>query len=206
LWAMEQMARLNCHRVPILNTNHRVSGILTQSMIISLIDQNLTKLGDLRFEKVRDITGGLQQEVKIVQEDSTAISAFKTMTSLGISGLGVVSSTGALVDVISVRDLRGIGCKVEHFERLWFSVKRFKKEVRDEFPNQTPFFPITCILEDDIQSVIKKFNDGNLARVFVVNADMKPVHVITQCDILRVLIYRLGMEPPRKINALPLPY
>lgn len=202
LWAMEEMARLGCHRVPILDAGHKVHGLLTQSMLISLFDQNLIKFGMLRYAKVSEIQGGLGWSVKTVQEDSLAINAFKMMSTFNISGIAVVDSKGAIVDAITVRDLRHIGCKVEHFERLWHTVKSFKEQVRQEFKKQTPSVPITCSLNDTLETVIKKMDDGNIYRVWCCDANNIPIHVITQCDVLRLLLYKMGFEPIWTLSSL----
>ena len=101
----------------------------------------------------------------------------------GISGLGVTGDKGHLVDVLSVRDLRGLGVKAEHFERLWLSVRRYKEEVRKEFRRQTPPVPIHVTEDDSFERVISAMDDGNIHRVFVVRKEeggLKPTRVITQ--------------------------
>ena len=128
--------------------------------------------------------------------------------SQNLTGLGVTNSDGALVDIISVRDLRGIGVKAEHFQRLWHSVKRYKEAVRAEFKRQTPPTPIRVTADDTLQSVIKKMDDGNIHRVFVVERGVKkdstsgeagelwrPTHVITQRDVMRFLLFKMGLQP-----------
>lgn len=119
----------------------------------------------------------------------------------------MINAAGYLVDSISVRDLRGIGTQVEHFERLWHTVKQYKEEVRKEFPRQTPKTPIAVTLNDDVQTVIQRMDDGNIHRVFVVEKEaenqLKPLHVITQRDVLKLICFKCGLEPVWEPEPLP---
>ena len=249
--AVEQMARLGPHRVAILDRERRVVGILTQSMVISLIDQNKDNLGQFKDCRLREVLPALASQTICVQETTLTIDAFKLMatnvrhrqsmqcnqvslrkqehtadiaswprchiaaTSLpqGISGVAVTSRDGQLVDNISVRDLRGIGTQAEHFERLWHNVKKYKEEVRRQFSPQTPPHPIHVTLDDTVATVIARMDDGNVHRVFVVEKErrkketasgkqeeeweevMRPTHVITQRDMLRFLLFKMGLQP-----------
>ena len=124
-----------------------------------------------------------------------------------ISGIGVTDEKGHLVDVLSVRDLRGIGVKAEHFERLWQSVKRFKQETRAEFHPQTPSQPIYVTEADSFERVLHLMDDGNLHRTFVVekveDGGLKLTHVITQRDALRFLLFKMGLESVSDVEPLP---
>jgi len=199
LYAMEFMSRTGAHRVPQLNKFHKVVNILTQSMIISLFDQNLNRFGDIKQFKVSSMIPMLVQGLIVVQDSDLALNAFNKMVDKNISGLAVVNDSGVLVDTISIRDLRGIGTQADKYERLWLSVASFKEAVRREFKQQTPNKPITVDANNTFEDVIKAMDDGNIHRVFVVEKNSKgeslPSHVISQRDVIRVLLWRLGLEP-----------
>ena len=122
-----------------------------------------------------------------------------------ITGLGVTNSEGSLVDTLSVRDLRGMGVNAEHFERLWHTVARYKEEVRRDFKRQTPPKPIHVTRDDTLRHVITRMDDGNIHRVFVVEKQRReggsgeelwrPTHVITQRDVMRFLLFKMGLQP-----------
>lgn len=117
------MARISSHRVAILNAERKVTGLITQSMVISLLDQHLDRLGALASaHTVEEMCPGLYDELRLVHETDMALSAFKLMVSNNVSGLAVVNAAGELVDTISVRDLRGMGATAENWTNLWSSV------------------------------------------------------------------------------------
>jgi CBS domain-containing protein len=200
LYVIEQFARLGAHRTPILSpTDAKVTGILTQSMVISLIDQQMFQFGALRDISVSEITTGLNSNIKSVNMNSSAVEAFRLMIQMNISGLPVVNDEGVLEDTISVRDLRGIGPDSDNFDILFNSVSVFKEKCRKLFPSQTPRLPIHVLATDTFSRLVSNMRDGNIHRVIVCglnpNSRLVPTHVITQRDVLRFLLYQLGQMP-----------
>jgi CBS domain-containing protein len=187
---MEIFARTGIRRIPVVDDWDNVSGIITQSMMISLISQNIEFLGDVANVPVREFQDDLQFAVQTIERNALTIDAFETMVNRNISGLGIIDTSGFLIDTISVRDLRGIGTTAEKFGRLWESVDQFKKQVRSEFREQTPPRPIMCSPRDTLAKVIQLMDDGNIHRVFVVESEERPVplHVISQIDVIRQVL------------------
>lgn len=132
-----------------------VVGIVTQSMFISLISQNIARLGSLRQLRVRDMSEQLRREVVSVNNKTLALEAFRSagfrcqkndvisrcldrrlMEAKGLSGLAVVDEQGVLLDTLSARDLRGIGVDADKYHRLWYEVDFFKEVTRQDFKQQ----------------------------------------------------------------------
>jgi CBS-domain-containing membrane protein len=191
LGVLEQMVRLGAHRIPVLSDDGRVRGLVTQSMYISLFSQNMDRLGRLRYLWVSDFVRTFAVSPFVVEEDSLVLNAFKVMVKHNVSALGVVDSDGGLVDTISVSDLNGMGCNTEHFERLWYPIKRFKLSM------QTARKPSVVMLSDSLETVIQRMDDGNVHVLFVVDqstsSNMVPLHVITQRDVLRAVCNQMGL-------------
>jgi CBS domain-containing protein len=189
--ALEQMARLGAHRVPVLADAGRVHSLVTQSMFISLFTQQIHRLGRLKHTLVTDMVPYFAKSPWQVNEDTLAINAFKLMAKHNVSGLGVVDNLGCLVGTISVSDLHGMGCRAEHFERLWYPVRLF---IRDTQPNRTP---PTVLLLDTLETVIRTMRDGDIHLVFVVSRAAEnssvPLHVITQRDVLKYFCMKMGV-------------
>lgn len=204
-YALEMMARTRLHRMAIVDQKtNRVTGILTQSMLISWLRQNMGALDGLKTETIADITSELSSPVLTIKENAKAINAFNKMIDCKVSGLAVVNDDGVLTGAISARDLRGIGYSGEYFYRLFHSVRDFKKEAREDFPAQAPkthysrkMVPVKGLYvapTANILDVIRLMNDGNIHRVFVCSEESinrkKPVptHVISQSDVLRQVL------------------
>lgn len=198
LYCMEVMARLNQHRVVIIDRNWVVQNIVTQSMIISLISQNMHRLGSLRDMKIDDLMDLLPPNVETVKETDLTAEAYNLMGRAHVSGVAVVDGAGNLVDTLSVRDLRGIGSNAQNFMRLWLPVKAFKEEVRKQYERQTPKRPLVVTPNDTFEKIIENMFDGNIHRVWVVKdvREPKPLRVCTQRDVIRILLFKMGQPLP----------
>jgi len=193
----ETMARISSHRIAITNSERKVTGIITQSMIVSLLDQHMDRLGGMSSHKVSEMLPGLFDELRAVHETDMALTAFKQMVEHNVSGLAVLNSQGELVDTISVRDLRGMGSAAENWTNLWLNVRDFKNMCREKFPQQTPQKPIFVNKDDTLEKCIKSMDDGNIHRIFVADLlDGKaiPSHCISQRDVLRFILYLSGLK------------
>jgi len=187
---METMLDEKQRRIPLMNSWKQLTGIITTSMMISTISQNLEYLADGGDLKVSSFYDDLNYWVDTCRDSDEAHTAFEKMVSTNRTGLPVVDSSGVLVDTLSVRDLRGIGTNAERFRWLWNSVRDFKAQARVMYPNQTPWHPIVCTRDSTVKEVLSLMADGDIHRVFVVNTigHNVPVRVISQRDILKVLL------------------
>jgi len=202
LSAIEGMVRTGQRRVIVLTPDEHVKGILTLSMVISSLDQHLDEFGQLQLSSVSIVEKncGMKKSLLSVKENEPAVTALKMMSLNKISSLPVLNNAGELIDVISVRDLRGIGPRAEHFERLWFPICRFKQAMRDEFKQQTPEKPITVWRSDSFRSLVRKMHDGNIHHIYIVEpvqgkADTCiPVGVLSQSDVISFVLYQCGQQ------------
>lgn len=211
-YALEVMARTGLHRMAVVDPkNNRVTGILTQSMLISWIRQNMALLGTLADMKVEDMVDESKFCITICETAKT-INAFNKMCDEKVQGLAVVDEEGTLTGAISVRDLRGVGMSGEFFYRLFHNIKDFKRTEREDFPRLAPrthysrkMVPVKGLYlspESTMKDVINMMNDGNIHRIFVCdkasidNKKPKPTHVVSQTDVLRhVLSFMCETSP-----------
>lgn len=205
-YVLEAMARKGLHRVAIVDPEtKRVEGIITQSMLISWIRQNMDKLGELRSRKVEDVFEQWEhRNIIAVPQSMKTIDAFDQMVAKNVGGLAVVDEDGVITGAISLRDLRGIGISAEQFSRLFLTVQNFKKAARTEFPllapathfskKMVPGRSLYVSPDDTFADVIQLMFDGNIHRVFVCSRQSieakapKPTHVISQKDVLKVVL------------------
>jgi len=196
--AVEVMSRTGAHRIAIVNDLNRVVGILTQSMVLSMVRQNMHLLGALRTRRIRDFEN-LRFPCLTCKESDTTINAFNKMINRGVSGLAVVNDDGVLVTALSVKDLRAVGANGEFFSRLFRPVEEFKRLAREDFPFQAPrthysrrLVPLKGLyvtMDSTLEQVINLMNDGNIHRVFVASESSLsggpvPIEVISQKDVL----------------------
>jgi len=190
--AWEILAHGGVHRVPVLDETEQICDIVTQSMLVDFLWQNIEKIGTLADMQVKDMKAEQWEVLSSVLATSKAILAFHEMVRGEKAGLAVLDEDGKLVDNISARDLRGIHYDSKVFWRLWSSVVDYKAIVRKEFPDKTPSELVYALPDDSFYSVVEKMAKMHIHRIYVVDSkqNMKPTRVITQTDILREVLFK----------------
>jgi len=188
--AWETLALGGVHRIPVLNDTGEICDIITQSMLVDFLWQNIEKIGNLADEQVKNIKTQEWEILASVKHSTRAFAAFRDMVKMEKGGLAVLDDSGKLIDNISARDLRGIHTDAKVFWRLWSSVAEYKDMVRKDFPDKTPSTLVYALPTDTLYSVIEKMAKMHIHRIYVVdsNESLIPTRVITQTDILREIL------------------
>jgi len=124
--------------------------------------------------------------------------AFQQMIDNSIDTVGVTDSDldGRLVDVINLRDVRGLEGDNVLLKALDFCVADYKALCREHFERQTPQIPITVTPTDTMRTVIEMMSDGNLHVIPVIDkVTGKPLSCITQTDLIRHWLWLMGFDP-----------
>jgi CBS domain-containing protein len=187
--AWETLALTGVHRVPVIDEEATVVDVVTQSMLIDFLWQNLEFVGEAANVPVSEL--GSNNIPLVVKGETKAIMAFQQMVQKNVSGVAVIDDNGKLVDNISLRDLKAIRPDAKVFWRLWNTVTDFKLKVREEFPgHHIPGQPLAVTETDTLWTVVEMMATKHVHRVFVVDSreTMRPVRVLSQTDILRELL------------------
>jgi len=189
--AWEILALSNARRVPVIDPEGHVADLVTQSMLIDFLWQNIEKIGTLADKKVQDIHS-MHTTVNKVEGSVKAIVAFRSMISKDTDHLAIVDSHGKLVGNLSLRDLRGVRPDVQVFYRLWNSVTEYKTKEHEEYSEKTPAAIIHVLPTDTLYKVVELMAIKHVHHVFVVNSETKmvPERVITQTDVMREILGR----------------
>jgi len=204
--AWETLALAGVHRIPVIDESGAVVDIVTQSMLIDFLWQNLELIGTAANIPVKDIGSTHIPIVIQVTNQTKAIVAFKQMMDRNVNGIAVVDEHGKLVDNLSLRDLKGVRPDVKIFWRLWNTVSDFKQKVREEFPgHRIPEKPIVVVETDTLEMIVEAMALKHVHRVFVVDSreSMRPLRVISQTDILRELCRGFGVIDTDKGKSAP---
>lgn len=186
--AWEMLALTGTNRVVVLGDSEEVVDIITPSMLVDFLWQNIEKVGDVAKRVVKDLIIEPTETLATIRENTKAIVAFREMVRMDKSGLGVVNEAGQLIDNISARDLKGIHAEANVFWRLWSTVSDFKKKERMEYDKKVPFGVISVKPDDSLYTVVEKMATLHIHRVYVVDRNQAPIRVITQTDILREIL------------------
>eukprot|EP01126_Amoeba_proteus_P051857 TRINITY_DN6225_c0_g1_i2.p1 TRINITY_DN6225_c0_g1~~TRINITY_DN6225_c0_g1_i2.p1 ORF type:complete len:279 (+),score=58.43 TRINITY_DN6225_c0_g1_i2:92-838(+) len=184
------------HRIPMIDSNSNVADVITQSMLIDFLWQNIEKFGDYFITRHVSDLKNRTEVVFYTLETSRTISAFRHMIAMGVYGLAVLNGTGKLVDNLSLRDLKRTHSDASMFLTLWNTVKLFKEKMRNEAPQttatrNTEAGPLWVLPTDTLYSVLEKMALSHVHRVYEVDSEesMRPIGVISQTDILSLVLH-----------------
>ncbi|KAK3271676.1 hypothetical protein CYMTET_19989 [Cymbomonas tetramitiformis] len=192
--AMEQL--LTHRRVPVLNADGRVTNVLSQSSMIRMLEQSMTRLSkaDVGFEQARSSLDELQlgfKEVAFSPVDVTVERALRTLKDWKVTSMGLTDESSTLVGHLAVKDLNLLIP-----EDGWGGFRTLCLPL-----GSTPFLGrattrkfkttyLTCTKSTTLQELAQKFVYGNFEthRMFLVDSAVRPLGVISIRDILPYVI------------------
>jgi CBS domain-containing protein len=127
--------------------------------------------------------GSISDGVLVVRNSDRLLRCFGGVATDG--AVGVVDEKGVLIGNVSSWDLK----LVNHHSLVSFSlpISDFLKTVRDA--NMLPSdYLVTVKLWSSIGALLKKFADNHVDRIYVVDEDGKPVGVVDNATLLRILL------------------
>jgi len=165
-----------------------VLGILPPSLLLRAIQDAARTgglLGDTPFTQAVSALGLGTSPVITVHKSQTVLEAFDTMFHSRITGVAVVDDNHALVGNISMSDVRHL-FKKKRFATLIKSCWQFIVDSRAESLDET--FPFYAVRDSSsLADVMDKTLATHVHHLFVVDAKLSPVRVISLGDVLAVV-------------------
>jgi CBS domain-containing protein len=184
LEGIQLIASGSVQRIAIFNKEiESVCGILTQSMIVGWLFINLEKNPQMKSIHVQDVIPCDRKELPIVKIESTAMDAFRLMTSLHVQSVGIVDDSGALVDILFMKDIYVITYDCELYTRLSLPVRKFKEKVR-----QAGYSKKMTVIKptDTLHDLVNSLEQNAVTQIFVCADDHnKPQSIVTAADVIR---------------------
>jgi len=187
------LANPHAHRVGVVNERHEVVGLISQSKLIQFLWKNRhrleTSLQNIIKSKVELWTHIHTQQVQTIPHTAAVYDAFYAIWQREVSGLAVVDLEGKLVANISASDIKrcrfypiigqmikDLYTPIKDFLRIPESATDLKKK------HHVPYY---IHKSDSMEKVFELIVSEGIHRVFVIDSKMKPIAVISLCDILR---------------------
>jgi len=176
----------NLQRVPILDENNLLVGLISQSHLVSYLYSQITILGDVKNKPISQFAQiGLAVTVK---KTDTAIEAFQKMVNQNIYSVAVVDAQGILVDNLSVKDLKAISSDATLFWRLFQDVDTFLTKLKSEHGTSRPK-DVVCVTKNaTLETVVRVCSETGIHRVWIVDDNKKPINVVTLKHVLHEII------------------
>jgi len=175
-------------RVAVVDDNHNLIGVMTQSMLIRTIAKDLADAPQLRALKVDSLDSTPVNKIATVTSDVSAFEAFMKMHKEGVSSLAVVSKTGDICDNISATDLKGV---VTDFRFLLLPVSDFLLQTRNQIIGKKKKKKrdglVHCNRDNTLLDLINLTCMNGVHRLYALDDQGKPSGVISLTDMCHSL-------------------
>lgn len=184
---VEILSSPSIHRVPVIDKEDRLIGIISQSNIIQFLQKHKDELGAVLSKTIEETQLGSRPVIP-VSTKATALETFKVMGKYNKSGIAVIDNTGRLVGNTSGSDLKLFLKNPEKYARAFaLPILDFLSLIRQMDVSETKAPTITVSEKDTIGKVIGKLAATKIHRVFCADdaSGYKPSAVISITDILK---------------------
>jgi len=180
------------HRLPVVDSEGKLVGILSQSRIVRFLGQHVSKF-DFGSLSIKRTNLGLQTVVSVNQSEKVT-KALELIKEKKVSAVAVVDDNGVLVGNFSATDLKliGYGTDVTSVARPDQTLKNFVGKVKKSLGEGK--YPISVERQATTAAVIKEFAKTNVHRIYVVDDEKKPVGVISLVDIIELFVRHILIE------------
>jgi len=160
--------------------------VVSQSSIVKFLAENMRHLGrsgDKALVQL-NISKKIVYQVPAVAK---TLDGFLLMDKHKVEALAVTDNSGKLIGELSAANLRGLGADI--FTRMELSVEEFIKGHR---------LPETCQPAARLKDVITQLARTGSHRLWVVDAEAKPIGIVSLTDVMKALMLCLNVTPRRK--------
>lgn len=190
--AMALLGREHFHRV-LVAENTDVVNIVTQSSVIKFISENMDDFASVTQKPLSELGLTDARPVVSISIDDCVVSAFRAMRDNHVSGVPLLDENGAVVGCISDRHIRSVllkgSSKRPLHQILALTCTEFLASLPPGHTRHGDMHPaIMCKPTDQLHDIIRKLATTRIHRIFLVDADHKPVRVISLCDIIELLL------------------
>jgi len=190
--AMNLLAHPHFHRIWV-EENGVLVGVFTQSKALEILWEHRAEFAPIMKSRVYEVFPEARQTLMIDSKD-LLINAFHRINTDKVSGIAVVDDKGVLVGNISASDLKEAKFlnPKDLIVELTHPIEDFMNPTKPGLlawffggkKNNRPFEPIVVTQENTLSEVIEKCVTNKVHRVYVVDKEQKPLHVISLGDII----------------------
>jgi len=179
------------HRVMVGDGTPEKTKMLSQVDVILFL---LDKYGQLpaASRKSLDELGLVLQhrllnKIVAMSVKNSAVEGFRKIYRQGVSAIAILSDDDKLVGTLSASDVRGL--TPDNVNLVLQPVLEFLSK---KYPNPRP--PVTLSRNDTLKEVMEKIIMGKVHRVWIVDANNRPIGVVTLSDVIRIVFEALKKE------------
>jgi len=170
----------NIQRLPVLDSQGNLEGVLTQSQVVQYLASHIDKF-PVRNKTIGDLHYVGFKRLHTIPESALVKDAFIRMRDEQLLGLAVVDNNGKLSGNISASDIKVIGLDATLISKLNNSIANIIGLTQNKLK------PVTVSPHLSIHDVFKKFSDEKVHRMYV-EERKELAGCIQMTDILDIVI------------------
>jgi len=173
--------------VAVDETSKKLVNLVTQSAIIKILYENLSKFSALIDRTLKDL--GLAEPKKVLQVPihTPAISAFKMIAQHRVGGVPVIGVAGTVIANISARDIRAVLSSPSLYATLYLPLSSYLSLANeDRVDVMTP--AITCHPTATLKHVIQQLYVSHIHRMYIVDEKQHLINVISLTDVISSIV------------------
>jgi CBS-domain-containing membrane protein len=188
---LDTCCRNNIHRVPLLEHDGELFSLVSQTDVLAYISSQIHSpfLQKLAHSQLESEGIGTFGEVHSIRSDDPALAAFQLISEKKIHGVAVVDKSGVLVANISASDLRLIQHHGASLSVLFESAADFVVACRASANGGVKSESAAVCVQRSATfcEVLLAMQGRRLHRLYVVDAENKPVGVVSQIDLIQAV-------------------
>jgi len=181
------------HRLPVVDNNGVLIGILSQSRIVRFLGHHISKF-DFGSLPIKQTHLGVRKVIS-VNSSETVAKALSAIKENKVSAVAIVDDAGVLVGNFSATDLKLLGYDSDIAKVASHSntLKTFVDRVLKSLP-EGKSYPVSVGQKATSAAVIKEFTKAGVHRIYVVDDHKKPVGVVSLVDVIELFIRHILIE------------
>jgi len=150
--------------------------LLTQTDVIKYIHSK-DKTNPLMKKTLSELgIGHVDKEVTQIRDTTTALQGFRTLYQKKITAAPIVDKNGAVIGTLSASDVRGL--RSNNTSDVMLPVLKYL-EKKSSLRSQ-----VSVTKTSKLDDVFRRMIDARVHRVWIVNAERKPIGVISMSDVI----------------------
>lgn len=171
------------HRLPVVDAQGKCVSIISQSSIVQFLHLHRDEVKGELAQTIGQLQVGMCKVIS-VNSDASAWQAFKTLEVNGVSGIAIVDRDGKLVANTSARDLKWV-LHNKGTISLDEPIQKYLSQIRNAVAGDESHPSCSIGLTTTVAHAIGLLAATGYHRVFIVDANSRPVGVVSVADILR---------------------
>lgn len=186
--ACKLLGTMNVHRVVVVDDDNNIVNLITQSAVVRVLAENLSKLQPVVAKTLREIRLATPSTIVSCPANCSTIDAFEHMSKHDVSAMPVLDDENRILGNVSVRSLRDLINNAASYRTLKRPVTEFLTTVVPDTMRDEMVPAIACKTSTTMDIVIQRMSISRIHRIYVEDDGGNLLRVVSLSDVLAALV------------------